>query len=130
MKNNYWEEQNMSSDIFSFHEESISEMGLPDWVKLNCPHCDAELSLRSLRTIGMKLNTRNKGDLIVEVCCSECRIMDTIYFRRQIREIKDFIALLDGLESPDCPPVVEEEMYKLRYNNVMEEMAVKKRGTK
>jgi rubrerythrin len=130
MKNNYWEELNMTDDIYEFHEKSLEKMGLPDWANIACPHCSAiGLPLTSIRSISLKLNTRNKGDIAIEICCDECRLMDTVYFRNQASNMSEFIELVAGDKAPDCSPVVEEDMYKLQYNNVMEDMIVK-RGDK
>ena len=132
MKNNYWEELNMNEEIYDFHERSMEDMGIPEWANVSCPHCGVGLPLRSIRSISLKLNTRNKGDIAVEVCCNKCNIMDTVYFRNQASCCGEFGALIDGAKSPNCDPVVEEDMYKLQYNNVLEDMIGEriKRGSK
>jgi hypothetical protein len=48
--------------------------------------------------------------------------MDTLYFRKAALNISEFISLLSGHISPKEKPIIEEEMFKLEYNNVIEEM--------
>ncbi len=83
MQNNYWEEQNMPNDVSDFHKILMAEMNLPKWIKkIKCPFCNKELSLISIRNIQLCLNTRNFGDIAVEVLCNDCSKMDTLYFRK------------------------------------------------
>jgi len=120
--NNFWEEQGMD-DISSFHEEQLGKMGIPEWAKLECPFCQEKLPLRSIRTIGLKFNTRNMGDLVVEIVCYSCSKGDTLYFRKEIDHIEDFCELLVGNKKPKNNPVIEENMYRMMYNNVVEKKA-------
>jgi len=123
MKNNFWEEKKMDSSINDFHEASLEKMKIPEWMNINCPFCSKELPLRSIRSFGLKFNTRNKGDLFIEFLCEDCGLMDTVYFRKQIKEVSDLNEFISGEKVPDCKPVLEEDMYKLQYNNVVEEKA-------
>ena len=123
MKNNHWEEKKMGKGINDIHEACLQKMDIPKWMNINCPYCDSELPLRSIRSFGFKLHTRNKGDLFLEVLCEKCGIMDTVYFRNQIDKVTDLIDFTTGAKSPSCEPVLEEAMYKLQYNNVLEQIA-------
>ena len=122
MINNFWEEKAMSNDINVFHEKLLRKMDIPKWVNLDCPFCKKLLSLSSIRSFGVKFNTRNMGDLFIEVLCTECSKMDTLYFRNQIDTINDFILFLNGQKEPTGEPVIEEKMYAMNYNNVVERM--------
>lgn len=119
MISNFWEEQNMS-EIAMWHEEALSEMGIPKWLQINCPFCQKKLPLRSIRSFGVKLNSRNFCDLFVEVCCDKCSKMDTIYFRQEIEKITDFIGFLTGESSPVSEPITEQDMFDLKRNNLVE----------
>jgi len=130
MKNNVWEEQRMLTDVSEFHEKIMSDMDLPKWIKdIKCPFCGKDIPLRSIRNIQLCLNTRNFGDIAIEVLCDDCSKMDTLYFREKCKHISDFVNVLlsydDGKReniSPKSAPILEEEMYKIQYNNVMEKM--------
>lgn len=123
MRNNYWEELDMNTEILDFHEEALGEVGVPEWMsEINCPFCKKDLPLRSIYGIGIKLNTRNMGDLTVEILCDECRQMDTLYFRKEISKLVDILPLLSGDKQPSSEPVLEEDMYKMKYNNVVEKL--------
>ena len=127
MKNNFWEEKKMGGNINDFHESSLQKMDIPAWMNIDCPYCSEKLPLRSIRSMGVKLHTRNKGDLFLEVLCEKCGIMNTVYYRNQISffpDIKDFVT---GEKSPNCSPVLEEDMYDLQYNNVLEDMYLREK---
>ncbi|TRZ82905.1 hypothetical protein D4R86_01130 [bacterium] len=127
MRNNFWEEQMMTSNISDFHEVVMSEMEIPEWMNINCPFCDKELPLRSIRSVSIKFNTRNLGDIAVEVLCDECGQMDNVYFRKEIEKLPDFIAFIKGEQKPKSLPILEKEMYTMQYNNVMEKMVERQR---
>lgn len=120
MKNNVWEEQCGCGDISEIHEKLIEQIGIPEWMKLTCPFCKKPLPLRSIRSVGLKFNTRNFGDVVVEFICESCQLMDTLYFRQEVNVISDFVDLLVGNKKPNSLPVIEEEMYKSQRNNVLE----------
>lgn len=120
MLNSFCEEQRMNDDIHSFHEKELKKIGIPKWANINCPFCNKNLPLRSIRSIGLKLNTRNMGDLVVEIFCSHCSKMDTLYFRKEVSSIVDFCQFLSGEKTPQTKPFIEEEMYKMQYNNIVE----------
>jgi len=123
MINNVWEEQRMDDPLLNFHEEEMAKMGLPEWIKkIKCPFCDRELPLRSIYGITLKLNTRNMRDVAIEVFCHKCSKMDTIYFRSAAESIEDLTKLLDGQLEPHNDGIIEEKMYKMQYNNVLERM--------
>jgi len=123
MINSYWEEQDMANPLIKFHEEQIAKMGIPEWIeKIKCPFCNEKVSPRTIYKIQLCLNTRNFGEIAVEVFCDDCAKMDTLYFRTKISNISEFIDALQGnCEIPE-PPVVEEEMRKMNYNNILEGM--------
>mgnify|MGYP000893703000 CR=1 FL=1 len=123
MISNYWEEQGMDKSIEGYHENMMSKMQLPKWMNVKCPFCNKPLPLRSIRSVGLKFNTRNIGDIVLEVLCTECSKMDTLYFREKIENINDFIAILQSNECPESEPLLEEEMYKKQYNNLVERMS-------
>ena len=125
MKNNYWEEQNMKTSITDFHETVLEKMEIPEWINVKCPYCKSDLDLNSIRSFGIKLNTRNLGDLFVEIHCKSCQIMDTVYFRSEINKIQDFIGFLSGESTPQNEPILEKEMYEMNYNNVFQKMIEK-----
>lgn len=126
MKNNFCEEQHMSNPILDYHEEVMKTMEMPSWMNVKCPFCNNNLPLRSIRSVAMKFNTRNLGDITLEVFCEKCNVMDTLYFRKETTNILDFIALLRGVKEPNSEPIIEENMYKQNYNNLLErKMGVK-----
>jgi hypothetical protein len=49
--------------------------------------------------------------------------MNTLYFKGETNKISDFIEILKGDREPQSKPVIEEVMYKMAYNNVMERMS-------
>jgi hypothetical protein len=125
MISNVWEEQEMSDPIYAFHEEELKKMGIPKWANVKCPFCNSELPIRSIRSITIKFNTRNMGDLAIEIICDKCQKMDTVYFRKEIEVVTDVIPLLTGEKNPKSKPIVEEDMYGLNYNNVLDKMVEK-----
>jgi hypothetical protein len=124
MKHNVWDEQEMSDPVHKFHEEQVAEMKLPKWLSdLSCPFCNEELPLRSIRRVSICLNARNFGDLAVEFSCDNCATMDTIYYREDMGSVIVFANMLRGDFGPlDTSPNVEEKMFKLQYNNLLERM--------
>lgn len=128
MLNNFWEEQTMTNIIHNYHENEIKKMDLPKWItNISCLFCGAKLDLISIRTISFCLNTRNFGDLVVEIVCNTCSRMDSLYFREGIANIKDFVNVLTESE-PKVDPIIEEEMYKNQYNNIVEKMVMEQGG--
>jgi len=124
MINSHWEEQNMDKVITEFHESEMEKMGLPKWIRdISCPFCSKEIPLRSVRNVGLCLNTRNFGEIAVEVICDECNKMDTVYFRTNIGTMSEFISSIksDAIK-PDADHLLEEEMYKKNYNNIIRKM--------
>ena len=125
MLNNYWEELKMEN-VSDLHNKKIEEMGVPKWMNLKCPYCNKEQPLRSIRSFGVKLNSRNIGDFFVEVCCYDCKASNTLYFRSEVKTINDAIELLTNRE-PLSNPVIEEDMYSKKYNNLVE-WGIKRKG--
>jgi len=123
MPSNFWEEQRMSTDIIAVHEKLMEEMNLPQWIKdSKCPYCNKNLPLRSIRNIQLCLNTRNFGEIAVELICDSCNKMDTVYYRTGIRKISQFFDYLSGQVQVGENPLVEKDMYDAKYNCVVEEI--------
>lgn len=123
MKHNVWDEQEMENPIQEFHGKQIAEMDLPAWlIDIPCPFCDHKLSWRSIRRLSLCLNARNIGDVAVEFSCDNCSTMDTLYYREGIKDIHDYADFLRDDSSPIPSPNVEEKMFKLQYNNLLERM--------
>jgi hypothetical protein len=122
MINNYWEEQDMNQSVHQFHDRELQKMGIPEWIKnIECPFCKSGIPLKSIRTISLCLNTRNFGDVAVEVLCESCSKMDTLYYREGIDHVRSFANLLMKGEV-QTTPIIEEEMYANQYNNIVEKM--------
>ena len=127
MKNSNCEDLDNTTELDRFQETWLSEMDIPEWMHLDCPFCGKKLPLRSIRSVGLKFNTRNIGDVVVEVLCDRCKLMDTVYFRNGASCLSEFIALLKGETIPKTKPVLEEDMFKLQSNNAVEEMLKRRR---
>jgi uncharacterized protein YbaR (Trm112 family) len=127
--NNWWEDLDMSEELKAFHEEEVSRMNIPDWAILVCPFCNEQLTFRSVRSIALMLNARNIGDVAVEFCCDKCQKMDTVYFRKAAVDAEQFSDLVNPVCDDDRPrmePVLEEKMYKMQYNNLVEKKILTK----
>jgi hypothetical protein len=122
MLSNFCEDQRLSDKILEFHEKTLETFEIPKWMRVKCPFCQKELPLRSIRSVSLKLNARNIGDIALEVLCIYCSKMDTLYFKSEAGNISSFIEILSGNKEPNSVPVLEETMYKMGYNNVMEKM--------
>jgi len=121
MKNNFWEEKNMKLNVKDIHKNAVDKMNLPNFAKIKCPYCKQMLSPNSIRTIGLKFNARNIGDIIVEFACDNCDIMNVLYYRDEAKDIGEFIDILNNKkELKTKEPVLEDDMYKLQYNNLIE----------
>ena len=127
MINNIWEEQTMEKAILDFHEKEMGKVCIPEWIqKIKCPFCKKDVPLRSIYSFGLKLNARNLGDFFVEILCDDCNKMDTLYFRQEVGNIEDLCSLLKAEKEPRGKPFIEEDMYKMGYNNIIEKMVNKK----
>lgn len=124
MLNNFCEEQYMEDKVGQYQEKILQTCEIPKWMNVKCPFCHRDLPLRSIRSVSMKFNTRNLGDIVLEIFCVHCSKMDTLYFKSETNNISDFIALLSGNKEPKSQPLIEEDMYKMGYNNVVEKMIV------
>ena len=122
--NSYWEDIDMSADLKTEHNRIVSEMNVPEWAIFDCPFCNEKLEARAIRNIGMCFNARNIGDIAVEFCCDKCSKMDTMYFRQATNDVREFIDVLDVVRWPDVipkdKPIIEEKMFEMQYNNLME----------
>lgn len=116
----------MANDILEFHEKSLEEFNIPAWAMIDCPYCGEKLQKRSIREIGMKFNSRNMGDIFLEFCCHSCSKMDVLYYRQEVKSTNEFLPFLTGEKSPISTPELEESMYKLKYNNLIDLMLSKK----
>ena len=123
MKSNYWDGKNIADHIAQKHREETTKFDLPTWTKtIHCPYCNKTLMSSELRVIGMRLNARNIGDISVEFCCLGCSVMDTLYYRNACANTSEFIKIMNNEMALDTKPVVEAEMYKLSYNNLIEKI--------
>lgn len=117
----------MGDPILKVHSDEMEKMDFPEWItEIECPFCKEQVDIRGIRNIQLCLNTRNFGEIAIEVFCDDCRKMDTLYFRTKIDNISDFVGCLRGQYGQyNVPPepIVEESMYKMNYNNIMEIMA-------
>jgi len=121
MKNNVYTEKSMGDALKVFHQKLVEGMDLPEWIKgLRCPHCIQKLNINGIRNIGVCLNARNFGEISVEYHCEKCGLMDTVYYRESLKDVHDFTDYVNNDKSPSSKPIVEEEMYKLGYNNLVE----------
>lgn len=120
MINMFCEEMVMKEDLLNFHEELLKGYNLPKWTNVNCPFCNKDLPLRSIRSISLKLNTRNLGDLAMEVFCPYCEKMDTLYFNEKIGDMSEFAEFINNKKEVKSAPILEEIMYKKNYNNVLD----------
>lgn len=112
----------MDDKLLDFHEQELQKAEIPKWINVDCPFCHEKLPLRSIRSISLKLNTRNMGDIVLEIFCPYCSRMDDIYYREGVEKLSDFISFLNGKKSPCSNPILEEDMYKMNCNNVVEKM--------
>lgn len=99
-----------------------NKIGLPPWTSLECPYCKEEMQSTSIRSIAIKLNPRNIGDVCVEFLCDKCSVGNTLYFVKAADNMLDFIDFLNGSRKPPMEPITEEEMYKAKYHNTIESM--------
>ena len=121
MISNVWEGQLNSDKLKAFHDAKVEEVSLPEWMKLDCPFCKKKMPPRAIRSFSLKFNAMNFGDMAIEVACPECDRMETLYFRKAFKCLEEAMTYLT-VKSPSSKPITEAEMYKLRYNNLMEEM--------
>ena len=129
MLNTYWEEMDMSDKIKQYHDEILRTYNFPEFISnLKCPYCSEPLGYTSIREFGAKFNTRNMGDIVVEFCCDKCSRMNTLYYRKQITKFSDLNKFISGDAKPSVDPVMEEDMYKLKYNNLVEKV-LENKGT-
>ena len=130
MKNNCCEEsiKPVETIVQKAHSDLISNFKLPYWMNdVKCPYCKEPLPKTSLRSISLKLNPRNIGDVCIEFLCPKCEIGNTLYYVKEISIIQDLQRLLDEefLDKPSSEPITEEEMYKQKYHNSLESLIKK-----
>jgi len=118
-----WPEQFDMADITDYHRFLTEDTSkIPEWACITCPHCGKSIQKGNVRKIGMCFNARNFEDIFLEFICDECKIMETVYFRKALAE-KSLPELLNDPRGPDSVPMTEDEMYKAGYNNVMERLS-------
>ena len=83
MLSNFCEDKNLTDSVLDFHDKILESMKIPEWINVKCPFCDKILPLRSIRSVSLKLNSRNLGDIALEIFCPYCCKMDTVYFRKE-----------------------------------------------
>ena len=123
MKNLRYEEFWLPSNISKSHEETLKLAECPAWLNIECPYCNKTMPLNSIRSVGLKLNARNLFDIFVEFCCHNCKAGNTLYFKKEVKNFKEFADFITGIKIPQNIPIIEEEMYKIGYNNLIEKMA-------
>lgn len=123
MTSNFCEEKTMDEKVLDFHSQKMVEMKLPYFIReISCPHCLKKLEIASVRNIGLCFNTRNFGDIAVEVFCGGCSRIETLYFREDIKTIQEFCdTILENIPMKS-EPLTEDKMYSLGYNNIVQQM--------
>lgn len=112
---------NNNEEIRNLHKEKLEKFCLPSWLPKVCPMCKEELPITGIRQIGLKLNSRNIGDICVEFYCDICKQMDTLYYRKEANNIYIFTNILSDLTKiADQKPLLEDEMYEKKYNNLLD----------
>lgn len=108
--------------VIEAHARAISKIGLPEWVeRLTCKNCGEKLTQQCVRSIGLKTNAANIGDLAVEVICLNCNASYEVYYRRVCPTVPEFLRFVSG-DDPGVPPVSQMEM-KTTDNNLFDIMA-------
>ena len=129
--NSWWEDLEMSEELKECHEKMVTEMDLPQWLTIQCPFCEIQLTNRSIRSIQLLFNARNIGDIAIEFCCDECKKMDTLYLNKACKNIQDFCNVISGDKEIDITKsMIEKEMYKTNYNNLIEHMLLSQTNSK
>lgn len=126
MKNPVFDEKFLPNEILKNHEEAVESYGIPSWSIVNCPVCEKPVGHRGVRNIGICLNSRNIGDICVNFHCTPCSISSTLYFKENIRNIKDFCSKIMGEELSGGPPINEDDMYRSNTNNLVDNFLSKK----
>lgn len=127
MKSNCQEEcmKPVETIVQKAHSDLINSLELPYWTNdIKCPYCKEPLPKTALRSISLKLNPRNIGDICVEFLCPKCEVGNTLYYVKEVKNIQDFQMLLDKefLDKPFSDPIPEEEMHKQKYHNSLESL--------
>jgi phage FluMu protein Com len=97
-----------SEEIEKVQEQILnSDINLPSWLRnLKCPYCNEVMGVTSIRSIILKLNPRNIGDLAVEFLCLKCKVGNTLYFRQEAKTKQSFIDLLNDTRKPSLDPII------------------------
>jgi len=113
-------------EIQEFHNLMVKEMHIPSTLWERKCACGDDLVPSSIRNIGLCLNARNFGDISVEILCSGCSRLETLYFKESISNIVEFSDIVNGIVELQSEPLIEEKMYSAGYNNLMQEMHSRK----
>ena len=79
--------------------------GLPRF-KLPCAECEVELNHTDIRSIGVALNARHFGDIVIELYCPQCHAGFQYHLRRQCKTVDDFIQVLK--DGSDADPILAQ----------------------
>jgi len=110
-----------NEEIKNLHKEKLDKFCLPSWLPKFCPLCKEELPTTGIRQIGLKLNSKNIGDICVEFYCDICKQMDTLYYKRECDSIYSFTSIISDLAKiTNNKPLLEDEMYEQKYNNLLD----------
>lgn len=120
----YCYDVNNKKDIAELHDHAVQDFNLPNWLPKTCPLCHEDLPPRGIRSVSLKLNSRNIGDIAVEFYCDICGQMDTLYFRQNVKTTKEFSDIMNGIVPISInelnPPLTEDAMFDAKYNNLIE----------
>lgn len=79
----------------TIHRKIITDMDLPAWAfSMKCPECGEVASAEGTRSISLKLNAANLGDLVVETLCPKCHACFDMHYRGVVRNLKDLLRVL------------------------------------
>tara|TARA_Y100000310_G_C20004190_1_gene499919 strand:+ start:77 stop:466 length:390 start_codon:yes stop_codon:yes gene_type:complete len=81
-------------------KQLIEDFGLPRF-DFPCPSCENRLGKLDVRAIGVSLNARFFGDVVMEMFCPECYSGFQYHLRRLCKEKADFFRLLLGGSVPE-----------------------------
>lgn len=120
VSNNIWDGMDFNEFIKKRHNDLIGEMHLPKWVNINCPFCEEELPLRSIRSLNFHFNANDIGDVSIEVSCDKCGKSESVYFQCAFENMKDIIDLMN--EQKDTSKLVKirkDELIKSNNSNLL-----------
>lgn len=122
MKNNIQDDKPVQEVSTYLLESCIEKMNPPKWAFVKCPECKKEIHKSGLRSISLNFNARNIGDIGVEYFCNRCNISNICYFYSQTKDISDFCEYLLEHKEINVVPVVEEDMFLSKKNNLLDKL--------